>query len=53
MISLYSAPTNTSFGFCSCSELLQLKFIEEKKTVNNKLKFLSPQDSYKVTNVAN
>ena len=27
----YSAPTKTSFGFCSCSELLQPKFGEEKK----------------------
>ena len=29
----YSASTKTSFGFCSCSELLQLKF-GEKKTLH-------------------
>ena len=41
----YSASTKTSFGFCSCSELLQLKF--GKKNVAGKCKLLSPQDSYR------
>ena len=40
----YSASTKTSFGFCSCSELLQLTF--GKKNVAGKCKFLS-QDSYR------
>ena len=40
----YSASTKTSFGFCSCSELLQLKF--DKKNVAGKCKLLSHQDSY-------
>ena len=41
----YSASTKTSFGFCSCSELLQLKFGEKNFAGNCKL--LSPQDSYR------
>ena len=38
----YSASTMTIFGFCSCWELLQLKF--GKKKVAGKCKLLSPQD---------
>ena len=30
----YSASTKTSFGFCSCSELLQLKFGEKMQIAN-------------------
>ena len=41
----YSASTKTSFGFCSCSELLQLKFRE--KNVAGKYKLPSPQYSYR------
>ena len=41
----YSASTKTSFSFCSCSELLQLKF--GKKIVAGKCKFLSLQDRYR------
>ena len=42
-ICCYSASTKTSFGFCSCSELLQLKFGE--KDVAGKCKLLRHQDS--------
>ena len=41
----YSSLTKTSFGFCSCSELLQLKFGE--KNVAGKCKLISPQNSYR------
>ena len=41
----YSASTNTSFGFCSSSELLQLKFGNKK--IARKWKLLGLQDSYK------
>ena len=40
----YPASKKTSFGFCSCSELLQLKSIEKKP--KRKRKLLSPQDRY-------
>ena len=40
----YSASTKTSFGFCSCSELLQLKFGKIKFA--GKCKLLSHQDRY-------
>ena len=40
----YSAATKTSFGICSCSELLQLKFGD--KDVAGKYKLLIPQASY-------
>ena len=45
--SLFSASKKTSFLFCFwlCSELLQLKL--DKKNISRKLKFLSPQDSFK------
>ena len=42
----YSASTKTRFGFCSCSELLQLKF-RGKKNLAGKCKLLSRQDSYR------
>ena len=41
----YSASTKTSFGFCSCSELLQLKFGNKKCA--GKRKLLSPKKSYR------
>ena len=41
MICCYSASTKTSFGFCSCSEILQLKFGEKK--VAGKCKLFSLQ----------
>ena len=41
----YSASTKTSFVFCSCSELLQLKF--GKRNFAGKCELLSPQDSYR------
>ena len=42
----YSASTKTSFGFCSCSKLLQLKL--GKQFLAGKYKLLSPQYSYRV-----
>ena len=39
--------TKTSFGFCSCSDILQLTFAEKKTNLARKCKFLSPQDSYR------
>ena len=38
---------NTSFSFCSYSDLLQLKIFEEKDNFSQKHKFLSTQDSYR------
>ena len=41
----YSASKNASLGFCTCSELLQLKFSTKSFAVKGNL--LSPQDSYR------
>ena len=49
----YSASTNNSFGFCSCSELLHLKFGEEKKTLQGNTNCWSPKTVTGVSKVAN
>ena len=50
----HSASTKTSFGFCSCSELLQLKFGEKKKkNFAGKYKLLSPNTATGVSKVSN
>ena len=47
----YSASTNTSFGFCSCSELLQLK--SGKKKFQGNANCSAPKTVIGLTNVAN
>ena len=49
----YSASTKTSFAFCSCSELLQLKFGEEKKTMQGNANCSAPKTVIGVIKVAN
>ena len=49
----YSASTKTSFGFCSCSELLQLKFGKEEKMLQGNANCLAPKTVIGVTKVAN
>ena len=48
----YSASTKSSFGFCSCSEFLQLKFGDEKKLYREMQIAQSPRQLY-VWQVAN